>query len=100
MLEVADMPILRDGPKARPAVNGALLADLIYRWHAGHAFIELVGARPGEGVVGVFAFGRSRGVMEGVMSACGVPATPTRFLLPAVGESRNFATRQSRAWQA
>jgi crossover junction endodeoxyribonuclease RuvC len=28
LLEVADRPILRDGPKARPAVNGPLLADL------------------------------------------------------------------------
>lgn len=76
LLEVADMPILRDGPKGRPAVNGPLLVDLVYRWHAGHAFIELVGPRPGEGAVGAFAFGRSRGVVEGVLGACGVSATP------------------------
>lgn len=74
LLQVADMPILRDGPKGRPAVNAPLLAELVYRWHAGHAFVETVGARPGEGAVGAFAFGRSRGVVEGVLGACGVPA--------------------------
>jgi hypothetical protein len=75
LLEVADMPTLDDGPKGRPAVNAPLLAELVYRWHAGHAFVELVGSRPGEGAVGAFAFGRSRGVVEGVLGACGVPAT-------------------------
>jgi crossover junction endodeoxyribonuclease RuvC len=75
LLEVADMPWLNDGPKGRPAVNGPLLAELVYRWHASAAYIEYVGARPGEGAVGAFAFGRSRGVVEGVLGACGVPAT-------------------------
>lgn len=81
LLAVEDMPVLNDGPKGRPAVNAPLLADLVYRWHAGHAFIELVGARPGEGAVGAFAFGCSRGVVEGVLGACGVPAT---HIAPAV----------------
>lgn len=80
LLEIFDMPVLNDGPKGRPAVNGPLLAERVYRAHAGHCFVELVGARPGEGAVGAFAFGRSRGVVEGVLGACGVPAT---FLSPA-----------------
>ena len=75
LLEVADMSVLKDGPKGRPAVNAPLLGQVIYRWPARHAFVELVGARPGEGAVGAFAFGRSRGVVEGVLGACGVPAT-------------------------
>jgi hypothetical protein len=75
LIEVVDMPTLRDGPKNRPAVNPPLLADVIYRWHATRAYIEYVGARPGEGAVGAFAFGRSRGVVEGVLGTCGVPAT-------------------------
>jgi hypothetical protein len=74
LVEVADMPCLRDGPKGRPSINGPLLAELIYRWQAKQAFVELVGARPGEGAVGAFAYGRSRGVVEGVWAACGVPA--------------------------
>lgn len=75
LIEVADMPILRDGPASRPAVNGPLLAEIIGRWRANRAFVEFVGARPGEGAVGAFAFGRSRGVCEGVLAALAVPAT-------------------------
>ncbi len=74
LLQVADMPVLADGPKGRPAVNAPLLADLIYKWQAQIAFVEVVNARPGEGPTGAFAFGRSRGVVEGVFAACGLPA--------------------------
>lgn len=80
LLEIADMPVLRDGPKNRATVNAPLLAEIVYRWHAAEAFVEHVSARPGEGAVGAFAFGRSRGVIEGVLAACGVPA---RFIAPA-----------------
>jgi crossover junction endodeoxyribonuclease RuvC len=73
LLEIADMPVLNDGPKGRPAVNGPLLAELIYRWHASHALSRWESAQ--EGAVGAFAFGRSRGVEEGVLGACGVSAT-------------------------
>jgi hypothetical protein len=37
--------------------------------------VEHVSARPREGAVGAFAFGRSRGVIEGVLAAAGVPVT-------------------------
>ena len=40
-----------------------------------HAFVESVNARPGEGPTGAFAFGRARGVIEGVLAAAGIPAT-------------------------
>ena len=73
LVEVVDMPVLRDGPKSRPTVNAALLAPTIARWAPRHAFIETVGARPGEGPVGAFAFGRSRGIIEGVLGAHAVP---------------------------
>jgi crossover junction endodeoxyribonuclease RuvC len=73
--EVFDMPILRDGPKGRPTVNASLLAEFVFRSHASAAFIEYVGARPGEGAVGAFAFGRARGVIEGVLDAAGIPVT-------------------------
>lgn len=63
LLEVADMPILRDGPANRPNVNAPLLASIVYRWQASQAFVEYVGARPNEGPSGAFAFGRSKGVM-------------------------------------
>jgi crossover junction endodeoxyribonuclease RuvC len=73
LLDVADMPILRDGPAKRPNVNAPLLSAIIYRWHASRVFVEFVGARPGEGPTGAFAFGRSKGVIEGVAAAAGLP---------------------------
>jgi crossover junction endodeoxyribonuclease RuvC len=79
LLEVVDMPCLNDGPSGRRAVNAPLLAEIVARSHATGAFVEYVGARPREGAVGAFSFGRSRGVIEGVMAALGVPVT---FLTP------------------
>ena len=61
LIAVYDMPILADGPSGRRAVNAPLLADIVAKSHATKAFVEFVGARPGEGAVGAFAFGRSRG---------------------------------------
>jgi hypothetical protein len=80
LLEIAHMPILRDGPKDRPNVSAALLADIVINMKASTAYVEFVGARPGEGAVGAFAFGRSRGVIEGV---CGAAGLPVAFLTPA-----------------
>ena len=74
LVDVFDMPVLADGPSGRRAVNAPLLAEIIFK-HASKAFVEFVGPRPGEGAVGAFAFGRSRGVVEGVLGAAGVPAT-------------------------
>ena len=79
LLAALDMPCLNDGPAKRRSVNAPLLAQLVYETHATKAFVELVGARPREGAVGAFAFGRSRGVIEGVLAAAGVPV---RFLTP------------------
>ena len=69
------MPVLKDGPKGRPTVNAPLLAELVAKWHASEAFVEYVGARPGEGAVGAFAFGQCKGICIGVMAALAVPVT-------------------------
>jgi crossover junction endodeoxyribonuclease RuvC len=79
LLEIHDMPVLKDGPAGRRAVNAPLLAAIIFKSHADYAFVENVNARPGEGAVGGFAFGRARGVIEGVLAAAGVPCT---FITP------------------
>lgn len=79
-LIVHPMPTLHDGPAGRRSVNAPLLANIIYSSHATHAYVEHVSARPGEGAVGAFAFGRSRGVIEGVLGACGISCT---FITPA-----------------
>jgi hypothetical protein len=73
IVQIHDMPTLADGAKNRRAINVPLLASIIYQSHAIKAYCELVGPRPGEGAVGAFGFGRSRGIIEGVLGACGVP---------------------------
>jgi crossover junction endodeoxyribonuclease RuvC len=75
LLRVDDLPVLADGPASRRTINGPLLAQLVFESHASCAFVEMVGPRPGECAVGAFAFGRSRGIVEGVLAAEGVPVT-------------------------
>lgn len=80
LVEIADMPILEDGPAGRPSINAALLAGVVRRMALDKAVCEHVAARPGEAPMGAFAFGRSRGVIEGVLAAHGLP---TRFVTPS-----------------
>lgn len=80
LLAVEDMPVLGDGPASRPTVNGPLLALIVKRWQPAQAVIEFVASRPGEAPTGAFAFGHSRGVVEGVL-AC--QAVPVRLVTPA-----------------
>jgi crossover junction endodeoxyribonuclease RuvC len=70
-----DMPCLNDGPAGRRSINAPLLAELVFKSHASSAFVEAVGPRPGEGAVGAFAFGRAKGLVEGVLGAAGIPLT-------------------------
>ena len=79
LIEVADMPVLRDGSAGRASVNAPLLADLLVQWHAQEIICEFVAARPKEGPTGAFSFGRSRGVIEGACAALGLPI---RFVTP------------------
>lgn len=73
LIEVVDMPCLHDGPKKRRTINAPLLASFIYKSHATRAFVEHVGPRPLEGVVGAFAFGDSKGVVRGVLAGASIP---------------------------
>jgi crossover junction endodeoxyribonuclease RuvC len=79
LLEVCDMPCLDDGPKGRPSVSAPLLAAIVARAGATQAYVEWVGPRPTDGAVQAFAFGRCKGVLEGVLAAAGVPVA---FLTP------------------
>jgi hypothetical protein len=75
LLSVHQMPVLADGPAGRPNVNAILLANIVRNSLAARAFVEHVGARPGEGAVGAFAFGRSAGVVAGVLGAHAIPVS-------------------------
>jgi hypothetical protein len=70
-----EMPCLNDGPAGRRSINAPLLAELVFKSKASAAFVEAVGPRPGEGAVGAFAFGRARGLVEGILAAAGIPIT-------------------------
>ena len=72
-----DMPtveILRN-KKRKNEVNAAQVANVIAGRGIRHAFLERVGAMPGQGVTSVFSFGRSTGILEGVLAAYDIPTT-------------------------
>lgn len=78
LLAVWDMPTYQDKGKAR--VDGARLGAIMREAGAEHAFLERVGAMPGQGVSSMFAFGRALGIVEGVLGALCLPFT---WLAPA-----------------
>jgi hypothetical protein len=79
LLDVLDMPSLADGTKGRSTVNSPLLASMLAKWHARAVFCEFVSARPTDGSVQAFAFGRCRGAVEGV---CGALSLPISLITP------------------
>jgi crossover junction endodeoxyribonuclease RuvC len=91
LVDSIDMAILHDGSKGRASVNASLLAENLARWQVRRAFIEHVGVRPGEGAVGAFAFGRSRGVVEGVCAALGISVTSSHRRLGSVSSEHRWA---------
>jgi len=80
---VTDMPVvsIMRGKTQKRQVSAQGLATLIIDLKADHAVIEKVSAMPGQGVSSMFSFGRSAGVIEGVLAALMVPQT---FVQPAV----------------
>jgi crossover junction endodeoxyribonuclease RuvC len=77
LVGVEDMSTLQDGPNSRPTISSPLLAEILRRWAPTAAYVEHVGVMPHDGRQGAFAFGRARGVVEGVLGAL---AIPTRWL--------------------
>lgn len=67
------MPILKQGKSSR--VDGAALARILQPYYEKHAYVELVGAMPGQGVTSMFTFGHAAGSIDGVLSALGIPVT-------------------------
>jgi crossover junction endodeoxyribonuclease RuvC len=63
LVEVHDMPVLADGTAKRRTINAVLLGALVRAMAPDRAFVEHVAARPGEGAVGGFAFGRAGSIL-------------------------------------
>ncbi len=82
LLDVTDMPAIevKVGKARRTRVATAALAEVIRRHGVLHAFVERVGAMPGQGSASMFAFGHAAGIVEGVLAALGIATT---FITPA-----------------
>jgi crossover junction endodeoxyribonuclease RuvC len=78
LLEIFDMPVTEEA-NGRKATNAPLLASLIARSQCSRIFCEFVAARPTDAKVAAFAFGRARGVIEGIAGAYDLPLV---FLVP------------------
>lgn len=71
MLEVFDMPVIVTAKRKRIAED--ILAEQIARFAPDIAWLELVSARPGQGVASMFNFGTSYGLLIGVLAGLQIP---------------------------
>lgn len=83
-LIVIDMPTMtveRNG-KAKRQVSATELAEILGNAKSDdcHVFVEKVSAMAGQGVTSVFSFGRSFGMIEGILAALHMPVT---YVAPA-----------------
>lgn len=68
-----ELVAVEDMPLAGGCVDAVELAKRIAIMQPSAAFVESVGARPGQGVVSMFTFGQSFGTALGVLAALKVP---------------------------
>lgn len=78
-LIVIDMPTMtveRNG-KSKRQVSASELAAIFANFNSNdtHVFVEKVSAMAGQGVTSVFSFGRSFGMIEGILAAFKLPVT-------------------------
>ena len=67
------MPTIKVGTKSR--VNGAAVAAWLRQHGITHAYLEQVGAMPGQGTASMFTFGHAAGVAEGILQGLNIPYT-------------------------
>lgn len=78
--DAPDMVSVEDMPVAAGRVCGAQIGDTLRRLRPDFAIVELVGARPGQGVSSMFNFGCSFGTAIGAVTSNTVPL---HFVSPA-----------------
>ena len=77
LLSVVDMPTVtldRNG-KSKRQVSAPELVQIIKDFDPSDAYVEKVFAMAGQGVTSVFSFGRSLGVVEGILTAKQIKTT-------------------------
>ncbi|ENR4995124.1 TPA: crossover junction endodeoxyribonuclease RuvC [Enterobacter roggenkampii] len=67
------MPTIKVGTKSR--VNGAAVSAWLRQYGITHAYLEQVGAMPGQGTASMFTFGHAAGVAEGILQGLNIPYT-------------------------
>ncbi|CUR95088.1 crossover junction endodeoxyribonuclease [Salmonella enterica subsp. enterica serovar Weltevreden] len=67
------MPTIKVGTKSR--VNGAAVVAWLRKYGITHAYLEQVGAMPGQGTASMFTFGHAAGVAEGILQGLNIPYT-------------------------
>jgi crossover junction endodeoxyribonuclease RuvC len=77
LAEVFDMPTVDAGVGSKRVVDESTLAWRIDACakRIKHAFVEKVGAMPGQGVTSMFSFGCSYGIVRGIIAANFIPIT-------------------------
>jgi|TARA_R110000868_G_C10636672_1_gene743712 crossover junction endodeoxyribonuclease RuvC len=99
LIEIIDMPtheLTRNG-KAKRQISASALAGIFTQHDPRHVIVEKVSAMPGQGVTSMFSFGRSLGIIEGIIAAYNIPAT---YVMPSVwtkGIGRGAGKDASRA---
>jgi crossover junction endodeoxyribonuclease RuvC len=82
LFTVVDMPTLEvdSGKTKKRHISAVGLRDILVYYPTAHVVTEKVGAMPGQGVTSMFNFGRSAGIIEGVVAAMHFPST---YVTPA-----------------
>lgn len=104
-LIVIDMPTMtveRNG-KSKRQVSASELADIFSNFNSNdtHVYVEKVSAMAGQGVTSVFSFGRSFGMIEGILAAYKLPVTyvPPATWVKAVGRGQGKDASRARAME-
>jgi crossover junction endodeoxyribonuclease RuvC len=85
-----DMPVMAMG-KNKKQVNAAELGKQLIHWqrYIGTdnlvAYMEYISARPGQGVSSMFNFGKSCGIVQGILGALQIPVV---FVTPVTWKKR------------
>ena len=104
-LKIFDMPTMtveRNG-KSKRQVSASELAVIMSNFNSNdsHVYVEKVSAMAGQGVTSVFSFGRSFGMIEGILAAFKLPVTyvaPATWV-KAVGRGQGKDASRARAME-
>jgi crossover junction endodeoxyribonuclease RuvC len=99
LVAVIDTPTheLTRNNKTKRQISASGLSAIFRDYKPEHVIVEKVSAMPGQGVTSMFSFGRSFGLIEGIVGAFEIPAT---YVMPSVwtkGIGRGAGKDASRA---